>query len=123
MPCTISPSASRSLACNIAPVGLCGEFTRIRRVFGGEGGGHFVPGNSVAFEVAADRHLHEHWRAAGQRDRRHIAVVGRLDHYHFVAKTHAAKDRGQNGLGGPGGDRDFGGVIVTIAAVPRIGGY
>ena len=43
----------------------------------------------------------------GQLDVRDVAVVAGFEHDDFVARVHAGQDRGQDGLGGAGGDRDL----------------
>ena len=56
--------------------------------------------------------------ATGQLDIGQVAVVGRLDHDDFVARAHDRQDRGEDGLCGAGGDRDFG-IRIVVMAVER----
>ena len=78
-------------------------------------GAHFVPVGPVV--GGAQRRMHR--PAAGQLDRRHVAVVDRGEDDHLVAGPHAGGDRREDRLGGAGGDGDL--VIRVVAgAVERL---
>ena len=63
----------------------------------------------------AGRQRHAHRRRAGERDRRAIAVVARLEYDHLVARMHQREDGRQDALGCAGGDRDLGVGVVAVA--------
>ena len=81
--------------------------------FCADGGGQLVPRHAVALFT----HLHgdQHGHAAGQRDGRQIAVVGRFDDDDFLARMHAAQNGRGKGLRGAGRDGDFRAGIVAVA--------
>ncbi len=93
------------------------DHARARRDRGREA----VERNAEVRRVERDRHR----LAAGQFDRRQIAVVARLQHDHFVARMDRAQDRGQQRLCRAGGHRDFAvgvvGAAIELADLVRDG--
>ena len=53
-----------------------------------------------------------------QFDRRHIAVVGRIENNHFITGTDRRRDRREDGLGGTRGNRDLG-IGIGRAPIER----
>ena len=78
-----------------------------------DGGPHVGPLYAVA--IGVQPHRHRHHDAARQRDGRRIAIVGRLDHDHLVARVHDGQDRRLDGLTGAGSDGDVGVRVVAMA--------
>jgi hypothetical protein len=84
-------------------LGLCGELTMIARVRGviaaaiAAKSGRKLPGVSGTRTTVPP--------ASSMFG--HVAVVARLEHDDLVARVHAAQHRGQDGLGGAGGDGDL----------------
>lgn len=76
-----------------------------------DGGGQLVERNAVVGRLQRDRHR----LAAGQLDRRQVAVVGRLEDDHLVARMHAAQHRRQQRLRGARGDGDLALGVVGVA--------
>ena len=77
----------------------------------GDGGGQAV---KVGPE-AARRQRHAHGRRARQADAGQVAVVAGFEHDDFVAGLRAAKNGGEDGLRGSGGDGDFALGAVSAA--------
>ncbi|KAG1584786.1 hypothetical protein G6F46_014936 [Rhizopus delemar] len=62
-----------------------------------------------------------HGLGAGQVDRRLVAVVGRVEHDHFLAGTHHGVDGVEDGLGAAAGDGDLAvGIHLRAVAVQRL---
>ena len=103
-----------SAAENTLAVGLLGVLMTIMRVFGVIALLHFLPVDAVVGKLEP----HVHRLAAVDLDRGHVAVVGGLEHDHFVAGPDEGGDRGENAVRGAGRDRDF--VLgIVVGAVER----
>ncbi|MNI23995.1 hypothetical protein D3C73_776000 [compost metagenome] len=73
---------------------------------------HAVPVDGEGLRI--QRHVHR--RGTGQLDRRFVAVVGRVEHDHFLTGTHHGVDGVEDRLGGAAGDGDLG-VRIDLRAV------
>jgi hypothetical protein len=69
--------------------------------------------------IGVQSHRYRHHDTARQRNGRRIAIVGRLDDDHLVARVYDSQDRRLDGLARAGSDRDFGVRIVAMA----VGGF
>ena len=109
--------ARMSSAANIAPDGLCGELIISRRVFGVIAARDQAPVGREGRRV--ERHVHG--AAAGQVDRRLVAVVARVEHDHFVARAAPPRrSRRRSPRVAPEVDGDLG-VGVGAVAVAALG--
>ena len=63
---------------------------------------------------------HEHRTPAGEFDRRHVAVVRRLEHDDFVARLNEREHRRHDGLRCACRDRDLGVGVVAVAVQRRV---
>ena len=99
-----APRAGRSpRASSSAPLGLCGELTMTRRVRSFSARAQPLP---VDREIGL-RQRQVDGAAAGQRDRRLVGVVARVEHDDFVVAAHDGLDRVEDRLRGAARDRDL----------------
>jgi hypothetical protein len=88
------------------------DHARLRR----DRGGDAIPVGPERARIERDMH----GAAAVEFDRRFVAVVARVEHDDFVARTHDGGDRREQRLGRAGRHRDFG-IGIDLAAVELLG--
>jgi hypothetical protein len=86
---------------------------------GADGGADAVPVHREIDRV--QRHVHR--AAAGQVDRRLVAVVARVEHHDFLARPHHREHRVEDGLAAAAGHGDLGiGIDRAAVAAQRLRG-